>query len=34
MAQGGIGNCWYIAAAAALAEFPDRLDKVVENANL
>jgi len=34
MAQGGIGNCWYIAAAAALAEFPDRLDKVVENAHL
>jgi len=33
MKQGGIGNCWYIAAAAALAEYPERLDKVVENDN-
>ena len=33
IAQGSIGNCWYLAAAAALAEYPDRLDRVVENAN-
>jgi hypothetical protein len=31
IAQGSIGNCWYLAAAAALAEYPDRLDRVVEN---
>jgi len=34
MKQGAIGNCWYIAAAAALAEFPDRLDEVVVNESL
>ena len=31
--QGSIGNCWYLAAAAALAEYPERLDRVVENGN-
>jgi hypothetical protein len=31
IAQGSIGNCWYLAAAAALAEYPGRLDRVVEN---
>jgi hypothetical protein len=31
IAQGSIGNCWYLAAAAALAEFPERLNRVVEN---
>jgi len=29
--QGGIGNCGFMAAAAALAEYPDRLERIVEN---
>jgi hypothetical protein len=32
--QGSIGNCWYLASAAALAEYPERLDRVVENVDI
>lgn len=28
IAQGGLGNCWFMSAAAAVAEIPGRLDKV------
>ena len=34
IAQGSIGNCWYLAAAAALAEYPDRLERVVEDTKI
>ena len=31
MRQGAIGNCWIIAGAAALAEFPGRVEKLFLN---
>ena len=31
MRQGGIGNCWFLAAAAALAEVPGRLESIFLN---
>ena len=29
--QGGLGDCWFLAAASALAEFPDRIKKIFTN---
>jgi hypothetical protein len=29
--QGMLGDCWFLAAAAALAEFPDRVKKIFTN---
>ena len=29
--QGAIGNCWFISAASALAEVPERLESVFIN---
>lgn len=29
--QGNIGNCWFLAAASALAEYPGRMEKVFLN---
>lgn len=26
--QGAIGNCWFLAAASAMAEIPHRLEKI------
>lgn len=31
MIQGYIGNCWFISAVAALAEFPGRIEKLFLN---
>ena len=31
MRQGYIGNCWFLAGAAAVAEVPDRLEKIFLN---
>ena len=31
MNQGGVGNCWFIAAASSVAEVPGRLEKVFLN---
>ena len=32
--QGNIGNCWFIAAASAMAERRDRLERLFINENL
>ena len=32
--QGNIGNCWFLAGAAAIAEKPERLKRVFVNKNL
>jgi len=29
--QGGLGDCWFLAAASALAEYPDRVKKLFSN---
>jgi len=29
--QGDLGNCWFLAAASALAEWPGRLEKIFLN---
>lgn len=29
--QGKLGDCWFLAAAAALAEHPDRITKIFSN---
>lgn len=29
--QGRLGDCWFLAAAAALAEFPERIQKIFSN---
>jgi len=29
--QGALGDCWFLAAASALAEHPERLKKVIKN---
>ena len=31
--QGAIGNCWFIAAASAVAEVPGRMEKTFLNTN-
>jgi len=31
--QGGLGNCWFISAAAAIAEVPERIFKNIESRN-
>ena len=31
--QGAVGDCWYMAAASALAEKPKRLEKIFLNAD-
>ena len=31
--QGHLGNCWFIAAASAVAEYPNRIKNVFMNAN-
>lgn len=29
--QGGLGDCWFMAAASAIAEVPDRMKRVIWN---
>jgi hypothetical protein len=29
--QGGLGDCWFLASAAALAEYPERIMKIFSN---
>ena len=29
--QGSIGNCWFMAAASAIAEYPGRMEKIFLN---
>jgi len=29
--QGGLGDCWWVAVASALAEYPDRIKKIFKN---
>lgn len=31
--QGRLGDCWFLAAAAALAEHPDRIKKIFKNSD-
>ena len=30
--QGELGDCWFLASAAALAEYPDRINRIFKNA--
>lgn len=32
--QGSLGDCWFLAGASAIAEFPDRLKKIVTNSEM
>jgi len=29
--QGELGDCWFLASAAALAEYPDRIRRIFKN---
>jgi len=29
--QGGLGDCWWVAVASSLAEYPERIKKIFKN---